>query len=382
MTVRSDVRHGRRVWIIDIRYVENGTKKRFRNYAEVQTLVAARAEDRRRMGLVATTGIPFERVATVAPTSNTAGVVPEARPRFEDVAREYLRVFGPSHLKPSTLAGYTKVIEGHLIPAFGEMTPDAIDAAAVRRLDVELADEKRRPSTRRNVQAVLRSVLCRYAVEAGILEMPPRLPRLPRVGATISATLSPDEIRALLAVSAPGERIAFMLGAYAGLRAGEVRGLRWRDVNLPGAVLVVRRSLCNGTSAAPKSGHERLVPLVSELKAALEAIDGHPLDGPVTRGPRKPWSDTSLNKAFGRATARANIGHWRLHDLRHFYVTTLFRARLPAPVVQRLAGHEHLATTQRYAHLVDVDLAHVARELERVARGAGGEPQLPDGSKR
>ena len=65
--------------------------------------------------------------------------------------------------------------------------------------------------------------------------------------------------------------------------------------------------------------------------------------------PGKPWGEFALSRAFARARAKAGVVGFRLHDLRHWCVTTLFRVGNSAPVVQRLAGHAHLVTTQRYA---------------------------------
>jgi len=67
-------------------------------------------------------------------------------------------------------------------------------------------------------------------------------------------------------------------------------------------------------------------------------------------GAEAPWGEFALSRAFAVASKNAGVEGFRLHDLRHWFVTTLFRAGNPAPIVQRLAGHEHLATTQRYAH--------------------------------
>lgn len=50
------------------------------------------------------------------------------------------------------------------------------------------------------------------------------------------------------------------------------------------------------------------------------------------------------------------VGRWRFHDLRHGFVTALFRGGASAPVVQKLAGHKELSTTARYAHVVDEQL--------------------------
>jgi len=285
------------------------------------------------------------------------------------VVKDYLSAFAPSHLKPSTVHGYRKVLDKILVPKIGKLPIDAIDASVVRALDGELVRRGSGRSTRRNVQSVLRSVLRRYAVEAGLLDVAPNLPALPRVGGTVSSTLTVDDVRALLTVSNARERIAFMLAAYAGLRAGEVRGLRWRDVNLTTGQLVVRRSVCHGVAAPPKSGHQRLVPLPAPLRELLDAQKDRALDAPVSIGADGPWTQWGLLSAFRSACRRAEMKGWRFHDLRHFYVTSLFRARVPAPTVQRLAGHEHLATTQRYAHLAGIDLTSAVDDLERLLRG-------------
>jgi len=58
-------------------------------------------------------------------------------------------------------------------------------------------------------------------------------------------------------------------------RQGEVRALEVRDVDLKGGVITVRRALSEGEAVAPKSGHERVVPLWPRLAEVLtEALRG------------------------------------------------------------------------------------------------------------
>lgn len=377
MAVRTVTRRGKRRLIIDILFRKNdGTKGRYRHDAEVQTLAAARAEERRRLAALAATGSPYE--LPPGARSPDMPVVPASDgpelPTFATVAKAYLAEFAPSHLKASTLHGYAQMINGFLVPRVGELAVDRIDAKVVRDLDVELVRRAVKPSTRRNMQVVLRSVLCRYAVEAKILTKPPSLPKLPKVGRKIVSAMTHAQVEGLLGVARPAVRRAFMLLAFAGLRGGELRGLRGRDVNVVEGYLVVRQNICRGVVGTPKSGHERKVPLADVLRAELERPPHFGRDGFVSlTSTDRPWTETALDNAFRRAAKRAGLAGWRLHDLRHFFVTALFRGGTPAPTVQALAGHADLSTTQRYAHVAEVDLRDAIRRLggNSVVTGAG-----------
>ncbi len=382
MAVRTVKRRGERRLVIDIRFTNpDGTPGRYRRDAEVQLLAAARAEERRRIAALVSGDILEAEAGTRAEPRARAGeraAQPEATPTkdvlFGAVAEAYLTTYARSHLKPSTLHGYRKTINGFLVPRLGQRSIDTIDATVVRELDAEYVEREAKPATRRQMQIALRSILCRYAVEAKLLKVAPVFPPLPRAGRKIMNALTHDEVERLLAASCEAHRLAFLLAAFAGLRAGEVRGLRWRDVDVGAAQLVVRENVCRGVVAAPKSGHERVVPLTGALLVSLERTKLEGRFGLVSKTAKgTPWGEYGLAQAFVRACRRAGLAKtWRLHDLRHFFVTALFRAGVSAPTVQALAGHAHLTTTQRYAHVASVDLRSAISKLEGapgVARG-------------
>jgi hypothetical protein len=216
MAVRIEERRGKRRLIIDIWYrKQDGTLGRYRKDAEVQTLAAARAEERRRVAALAASGSPEERKGE-PPATEPQSAPPESErctttasgPLFKDVGEAYLRVFAPSHMKPSTAHGYAAVIRHILVPKIGMLPVDAVDATQVREIDADLVRRGVRPATRRNVQAVLRSVLCRYAVEAKILAKAPELPRLPKVGKKVMVALTKGEVERILA--APARRTGWL----------------------------------------------------------------------------------------------------------------------------------------------------------------------------
>ncbi len=368
MAVRIVIRRDERRLLVDIRYRNpDGTRARYRHDAEVQTLQAARAEDRRRLALLATIGSPHGVLApSGAPIIEPPESEPEADagPLFRDVAKEYMAAYATSHLKPSTRFAYDKRLQGFFLNAIGDLPITQITPSKVRELDAELVETGVKPSTRAAYQIVLRSILGRFAVERGYLSERPAFPKLPRPGRTIHTALTQEELERLFeSTPSASHRRAFLLASYAGLRAGEIRALRWKDVDLRARTLTVRLSRCNGAVSTPKSGHERLIPLAEVLHRELSTTKKRVSDALVSlTAEGEPWGQWGLRQTFKRACKRARLEGWRFHDLRHFFVTSLFRTGAPAPAVQMLAGHADLSTTQRYAHTSRAELtAAVAR---------------------
>src|SRR5690606_37493512 len=122
-------------------------------------------------------------------------------------------------------------------------------------------------NTRLGVVARMLSV----AVELEILIGSPK-PRYLRVPKRFPRFLSDDEARRLLAAAADQWRPMILVGLRTGMRVGELRGLRWSDVDFPRGVIVVRRN-DPGRPDMPvttkKSGSERLVALSPESLAVL-----------------------------------------------------------------------------------------------------------------
>jgi integrase len=369
--IRKAMRRGETRLVIDIHYRrKDGTRARFRKDAQVQTLAAARAEERRILGLIAQHGEPFEPAAE--------GAAEEARPlTFAEAVEIFRAGKAVTALKPSTRAAYEEILETRLLPKIADTPLPEITFELVNRLDAELVEAAASASRRRNVMIVLRSVLS-AACDAGKLAEMPRLPKLPKVGETVLSVLSAEDVERLLKVASPAARLAFALGAYAGLRAGEVRGLRWSDVSFKtggggaggtagAGEIIIRQAICKGEVCTPKSGDQRKIPIAPQLLPILEQAankkESQSAHVAITEQ-GQVWGEWGLNQALKRAAKRAGLdARWRFHDLRHAFVTGMFRSGTPAPVVQALAGHLELTTTQRYAHAIDGDLHDAVRRF-------------------
>src|SRR6185437_15732318 len=136
MAVRTVTRRGKRRLVIDFPFRRpDGTKGRYRHDAEVQTRAGALAEERRRLGAVATTGSPFEIVQEAVREQ----VVPQPPAlTFGKLADRFLTEFCPARFKRSTCANYASVIRCRLKPAFGSLPISEITTKVVRDLDMQM----------------------------------------------------------------------------------------------------------------------------------------------------------------------------------------------------------------------------------------------------
>lgn len=160
-------------------------------------------------------------------------------------------------------------------------------------------------------------------------------------------------------------RLIFEVAIYTGLRAGELWGLRWVDVDLDGEVpgIIVRHSRKGPT----KNGKIRRLPLLPRAAAALsrwrELSNSRGLVWPADHGGCHAegydagWADVKLKDSTrdGFKTKAGIIRRVRFHDLRHTCASHLVsgtwgRAWRLEEVCEYL-GHSAITVTQRYAHL-------------------------------
>lgn len=359
MAVYRDTRRASRPWVIDITYVDRRTGKKVRYFrnAKLQTADGARSEERTLLGAYAVKGyIPGPGDVIEEPKRAPAIT-------FKQAYELYQKTLEPT-LKPSTSICYRKTLDAHLLPRFGEVSLSAIDRAALVVFDQELVRAGLSASTRNNIVIPLRTIIGN-AIELKRYNGTPDFAPLAKVKSKVYQPPSMESVEKVIAAAgprSPGIKVALALAAYAGLRASEVRGLRWVNVDLARDLLFVREAITHGVVVDTKSGHERAIPITPVLKDILDiaAKAPHAPNDPVAPSrDGTAMSEDALRSGFRRALQAANLPHTRLHDLRHFFITQCFVGGAGAPTVQKLAGHLHLSTTQRYAH-TDADLMRQA----------------------
>jgi integrase len=343
--VRTEVRDGRKILVIDFRFTDkDGRESRYRRDASVQTAAGARSE--------------ADRLKRLAADRGTLDVEPAPLTLAAFVEGDFTKLVLP-RLKPSTRKGYEELLnapEHGLLALLGKKRLDAIGAHEYRVVETNALGRKVRP---RYALVCLRTVL-REAHELGALARAADLPPLPKRSEKLPLPPPEAVVIAILGAATGWIRVAIALAILAGLRMGEVRALRVCDVNLEHAVLYVRWAYsANVLVDAPKGLDEQPIPLTPLLRAILaEAIAGKRSTDPVvTTGRGQAPSEGGLDGALRRIQERLGIEPaWSLHKLRHYFGTKLLRSGANVETVRRLLRHRDLSSTARYVHATAHDL--------------------------
>lgn len=144
-----------------------------------------------------------------------------------------------------------------------------------------------------------------------------------------------------------------VLGADAGLRAGEMVALTWDKVDLERRVVIVGRSETKGVESGTKGKRSRTVPLTSRAVEALTRLKV------VSAGRGRVFvsKESTANQDTFKWWMRQieKVGKLpitgRIHILRHTFCSHLAMRGASARQIQELAGHQSVTTSERYMHL-------------------------------
>lgn len=183
--------------------------------------------------------------------------------------------------------------------------------------------------------------------------------------------LSPEEEARLIEALPNRLRPLVTVALHTGMRRGELRALRWEDVDLATATIRVRRD---------KAGEGRWVALNSLAREALEeARRQQEAPSPyVFSSPRGRFLH-NFERDWRPALRAAGIPDFRFHDLRHTFASRLAMAGVDLYTVQRAGGWKTHVMVQRYAHLSP---DHIRAAVERLVGGKPGAEPAPRSRRR
>lgn len=245
-----------------------------------------------------------------------------------------------SVLSPATIAGY-KRIRKNALPDLMPVVLTALTQERVQRSINAMAREKS-PKSVRNAHGLLSAALEMYypdfTLRTTLPQKQPHEINIPDV----------EEIKAIL-TAAQGTRMELpvLLAVWMGLRASEIRGLTWRDID--GDVLHVRQAIVEGEDGpvlkkTKTFSGDRYIHIPQHIKVVLNAQ-------PKTDEYIVHLSGQAMYKRFSRLCDKAGLPHYRFHDLRHTAASVAMAVGVPNTYTQERMGHktDHMLKTT-YLH--------------------------------
>lgn len=302
-------------------------------------------------------------------------------------------------LERSTIAAYESHLRLHLLPFIGATKISALTLPGIRQLEDRLRAEGRSPAMARRVIVSLGTLLA-DAQERGLTRRnivrdlrgrrggrDERNEKRHRGRLKIGTDIpTRDEVRALLTAAEGRWRPLLLVAIFCGLRASELRGLRWSDVDFDRREIHVhQRADRFNEIGAPKSlSGERTVPAPPPVLNGLRewrlacpkgelglvfpngAGKIESLSNMLQRGLHPAWIAAGVSIESGEVDGEGKPilapRYTGMHALRHFFASWCINRKedgglgLTPKIVQERMGHSTIALTMdRYSHLFPVD---------------------------
>ncbi|MBN1545432.1 MAG: tyrosine-type recombinase/integrase [Syntrophaceae bacterium] len=266
-----------------------------------------------------------------------------------EIAMKYIP-WVESHQAKSTANNKKYMLYGHILPFFGRMIPDYIEAPTLDQYKSKRLEETKRGKIHReiNLELLCLKSLIAWGADPGrryCNEPTGKMKPLP-YRRPIPEVLSKDELEALLDNMGLKHRILYYCLYHTGLRSSEARNLHMSDVHFnPDFLRVVG-----------KGGKTRIVSMSSKLSLMFkEWIDSHPgqeLCFPSRVKKRGTGVLTDIRAPLRYALEKAGITkRVTPHMLRHSFATHNLDAGVDLRTIQEMLGHESITTTTIYTHV-------------------------------
>jgi integrase len=364
MSVRKRATKTGAVWLVD--YRDGSGTRRARQFPTKGVAVTFAAKTK------------TELVAGVHTPDSASVTVKEAADLWLARARR-------EGLEAATILNYQGFVTLHLLPVLGSVRLSRLTVATITAARNKLLDSGRSTGV---VQAALTSLsgIIANAQRAGLASFN-SVPLVERVrhdrrGSNRPTMPSREELQAILAAAKqPRARVLVLLAVFGGLRASEIRGLTWPNVDLKTGVIHVRqRADRYGQLGPPKSqAGVRDIPIGTKLLSVLRtwrlACPSGPLDLvlPAADGGIETYNHL-LRRVFWPLLAAAGVvsadgaPKFGLHSLRHACASLWIAAGFSPKELQVWMGHASVKMTfDRYGHLFASDQDNAREAFDRLA---------------
>ena len=228
-------------------------------------------------------------------------------------------------LSPSTIRGYNKIKNNSLQDIMNLNVNSLTNLIIQKSINIYAASHS--PKSVRNCYGLLSAVLKMFRPD---FNLQIKLPQKEHIEMYIPTN---EDIQRLVSISKNTNcYIPILLAAFGGMRLGEICALDSSDIN--GNYITINKSIVytpdkKWVIKPPKTfSSNRKVEMPQFVINELQGKSGKIIE----------CSAHAITLAFGKLLERNNFPHFRFHDLRHYYVSTLHSINIPDKYIQAQGG--------------------------------------------
>ena len=288
-----------------------------------------------------------------------------------EAAENWIRRVELDGRERSTIAQYEQHVREHINPLIGNVKLSKLSAPAIEDIRDRLLEKLSRPMAKKvlgSIKAILKDAHRRGHVAqnnaAGVtITMDKRHKRKIKVGRDIP---SEDDVAKIVGEARGRWRPLIVTAIFTGLRASELRGLPWDNVDFDEQVIHVRQRADRWNQIGSPKSHagERDIPMapmvVSTLKEWKLACPNGYLNLVFPNGAGNVEALANIfRRGFAPTQVRAGIvdkdgkPRYGMHALRHFCASWLIKQGFSPKRLQTILGHSSIQMTfDVYGHLL------------------------------
>ena len=294
--------------------------------------------------------------------------LPKNKPRevtLEEVWKKYDEWLNTGKKGPENDRGYYKK---HIEPVLKDKPLSKISPFDIEKLKANLNSKNLAPATVKHVLIIIRQLINK-AIAWGMWsgENPIKKVKLPRLNNRRERFLNRNEAQMILTevqkVSQQTHDIC-LLSLHTGMRAGEIFDLKWSHIDFENELINV---------ADPKGGRARkafMTKTIIEMLKGLKKSEPEEYVFLSINHDRIDRISNSFMKAVNKLKLNEGITDPRqkivFHTLRHTFASLLAIQGTPILTIKELLGHQSLAMTERYSHLIPDQKRDAVEGIEKV----------------
>lgn len=266
-------------------------------------------------------------------------------------------------LKMSTQKLYERYLNNYIKPFFGNI--------ALRKMNTDILQEfvnslsELAPSTIKGVFSFLRETLKKANKENLIssIWLNVELPKLEKHTTEVFTRDEQKRIENAIHLEENPNGIGVLVCLYAGLRIGEVCGLKWQDIDFEDGTITVNRTIqrmtVDGksilTEMTPKSStSKRKIPIPSLLLNKLSEVKKNSEFSYVLSTKSHIMDPRVFQYQYKKLLKNAGVRYSNFHTLRHTFSVRALELGFDIKTLSEILGHADAAVTLKtYAHSLD-----------------------------